>query len=186
MAPHSSTLAWKIPRMEEPGGLQSMGSQRVVHDSVTSLPLFTFMHWRRQCQPTPVFLPGEFQGRGSLVGCRLWGHTELDTTEATQQQQQQQQLCLPEGGALQQILKCSLHCRPVLWQALSKKLVLVVRAIGFYSFHSNCFNHRTQVRNTGVYIESNMGYRLTFSRKTSALVSFFITKQRYENEESGC
>ena len=44
---------------------------------------FTFMHWRRKWQPTPVFLPGEFQGRGSLVGCRLWGHTELDTTEVT-------------------------------------------------------------------------------------------------------
>ena len=50
---------------------------------VTSLSLFTFMHWRRKWQPTPVFLPGESQGRGSLVGCRLWGHTELDTTEVT-------------------------------------------------------------------------------------------------------
>ena len=38
---------------------------------------------RRQWHPTPVFLPGESQGRGSLVGCRLWGHTESDTTEAT-------------------------------------------------------------------------------------------------------
>ena len=46
------------------------------------------MPWRRKWQPTPVFLPGESQGRGSLVGCRLWGHTESDTTEATQQQQQ--------------------------------------------------------------------------------------------------
>ena len=50
---------------------------------------FTFTHWRRKWQPTPVSLPGESQGRGSLVGCRLWGHTESDTTEATQQQQQQ-------------------------------------------------------------------------------------------------
>ena len=49
---------------------------------------FTFMHWRRRWQPTPVFLPGESQGRESLVGCRLWGRTESDTTEATQQQQQ--------------------------------------------------------------------------------------------------
>ena len=47
------------------------------------LSLFTFMHWRRKWQPTPVFLPGESQGWGSLVGCRLWGHTKLDTTEAT-------------------------------------------------------------------------------------------------------
>ena len=37
MAPHSSTLAWKIPWMEEPGGLQSMGSRRVRHDRATSL-----------------------------------------------------------------------------------------------------------------------------------------------------
>ena len=68
MAPHSSTLAWKIPWMEEPGRLQSMGSLKVGHDWATSLSLFTFMHWRRKWQPTPVFLPGESQGRGSLVG----------------------------------------------------------------------------------------------------------------------
>ena len=83
MVPHSSTLAWKIPWMEEPGGLQSMGSQRVGHDQVTSLSLFTFMHWRRKWQPTPVFLPGESQGRGSLVGCRLWGRTESDRIVVT-------------------------------------------------------------------------------------------------------
>ena len=82
MAIHSSTLAWKIPRTEEPGGLQSMGSlESNTHDWATSLSLFTFMHWRRKWQPTPVFLPGESQGQGSLVGCRLWGHTESDTTE---------------------------------------------------------------------------------------------------------
>ena len=49
----------------------------------TSLSLFIFIHWRRKWQPTPVFLPGESQGWGSLVGCRLWGRTELDTTEVT-------------------------------------------------------------------------------------------------------
>ena len=49
----------------------------------TSLSLFTFMHWKRKWQPTPVFLPGESQGQRSLVGCRLWGRTESDTTEAT-------------------------------------------------------------------------------------------------------
>ena len=76
MAPHSSTLAWKIPWMEEPGRLQSMRSPRVGHDWATSLSLFTFTHWRRKWQPTPVFLPGESQGQGSLVGCRLWGRTE--------------------------------------------------------------------------------------------------------------
>jgi len=83
MAPHSSTLAWKIPWTEEPGGLQSMGSLRVGHDWATSLWLVTFMHWRRKWQPTPVFLPGESQGQRSLVGCHLWGRTESDTTEAT-------------------------------------------------------------------------------------------------------
>ena len=59
MAPHSSTLAWKIPWTEEPVRLQSMGSLRVGHDWATSLSFFTFMHWRRKWQPTPVFLPGE-------------------------------------------------------------------------------------------------------------------------------
>ena len=65
MAPHSSTLAWKIPWMEKPGGLPSMGSRRVGHNWATSLSLFTFMHWRRKQQPTPVFLPGESQGQGA-------------------------------------------------------------------------------------------------------------------------
>ena len=97
MATHSSTLAWKIPWMKEPGRLQSMGSLRVRHDWSTSLSLFTFMHWRRKWQPTPVFLPGEFQGWWGLVGCRLWGRTESDTTEATQQQQQQHQI---EGSCM--------------------------------------------------------------------------------------
>ena len=59
----------KIPWMEEPGRLQSVGSLRVGHDWVTSLSLFTFMHWRRKWQPTSVFLPGESQGWRSLVGC---------------------------------------------------------------------------------------------------------------------
>ena len=74
MATHSSTLAWKIPWMEEPGRLQSMGSL-----SRTQLRDFTFMHWRRKWQPTPVFFPGESQGRGepgglpSMGSCRV-GH----------------------------------------------------------------------------------------------------------------
>ena len=83
MAPHSSTLAWKIPWTEEPGRLQSMGSLRVGHDRATSLSLFTVMHWRRKWQPTPVFLPGESQGQRSLMGCHLWGRRESDTIEAT-------------------------------------------------------------------------------------------------------
>ena len=67
MAPHSSTLG---------------------HNWVTSLSLFTFMHWRRKWQPIPVFLPGESQGQRNLVGCSLWGLTESDTTESTYQYQQ--------------------------------------------------------------------------------------------------
>ena len=67
MAIHFRALVWKIPWMEEPGGLQSMGSKRVGHNWVTSLSFFTFMHWRRKWQP------GESQGQQSLVGCRLWG-----------------------------------------------------------------------------------------------------------------
>ena len=63
MAPHSSTLAWEIPWMEEPGRLQSMGLRRVGLNWETSLSLFTFMHWRRKWQSTPELLPGESQGR---------------------------------------------------------------------------------------------------------------------------
>ena len=73
MTTHSSTLAWKLPWTKKPGRLQSMGSLGIRHDWATSLSLFTFMHWRRKWRSTPVFLPGESQGWGSLVGCRLWG-----------------------------------------------------------------------------------------------------------------
>ena len=81
MTPHSSTLAWKIPWVEEPGRLQSMGSQRVRHDSLTSLSLFTFMHWRRKWQSTPVLLPGKSRGWRILVGYSPQGRKEWDTTE---------------------------------------------------------------------------------------------------------
>ena len=80
MAPHSSILAWKIPWTEEPGRLQSMGWWRVRHDWASSLSLFTFMNWRRKWQPTPVLLPGESQGWGSLMGCCLWGHIVLPSS----------------------------------------------------------------------------------------------------------
>ena len=81
MATHSSTLAWQIPWMEEPGRLQSMGLLGFGHTWSTSLPLFTFIHWRRKWQPTPVFLPGGSQGWGNLVGCSRWSHKESDMTE---------------------------------------------------------------------------------------------------------
>ena len=83
MATRSSVLAWKIPWTEEPGRLQSTGSHRVRYDWVTSFSLFTFMHWRRKWQPTPILLSGESQGWRSLVGCCLWGRTESNTTEAS-------------------------------------------------------------------------------------------------------
>ena len=60
------------------------GNGDPLHDWATSLPLFTFMHWRRKWQPTPVFLPGESHGRGSLVGCHLWGHDWCDLAAAQQ------------------------------------------------------------------------------------------------------
>ena len=83
MAPRSSTLAWKIPWMEEPGKLQSMGSLRVRHNWATSLSLFTFMHWRRKWQPTLVFLPGESQGRGMpSMGSHRVGHDWSDLAAA--------------------------------------------------------------------------------------------------------
>ena len=114
MAPHSSTLAWKIPWTEEPGRLQSMGSLRVGHDWTTSLWLFTFMHWRRKWQPTPMFLPGESQGRGSLLSCCLWGRTESDMIDATCQQQQQHQWSSMWVCYLEYLIQLSLQIAPVL------------------------------------------------------------------------
>ena len=86
--------------MENP--MEGGAWQAAVHGaakSQTRLSDFTFTHWRRKWQPTPVFLPGESQGWGSLVGCRLWGRTELDTTEATQQQQQEKAMA-PHSSTL--------------------------------------------------------------------------------------
>ena len=50
---------------------------------ISIFELLLCTRWRRKWQPTPVFLPGESQGWGSLVGCHVWGHKESDTTEAT-------------------------------------------------------------------------------------------------------
>ena len=82
----------------------------------TSLSLSTFMHWRRKWQPTPVFLPGESQGWGSLMGCRLWSRTESDMTEATWQQQGLEGLPLTcalwfECGNHRHPRSQKLHCR---------------------------------------------------------------------------
>ena len=85
MAPHSSTLAWKISWTEEPGGLQSIGSLRVGHDWATSL--FTFMHWRRQWQPTLSILawriPGTEEPSGlPFMGLHRVGHDWSDLAAA--------------------------------------------------------------------------------------------------------
>ena len=83
MAPHSSTLAWKNP-------MDGGAWWAVVHGvakSRTRLSDFTFtFHFHaleREMATHSVFLPGESQGRGSLVGCHLWGRTESDMNEAT-------------------------------------------------------------------------------------------------------
>ena len=113
MATYSSILAWRIPWMEEPGGLQFRRSQRIRHDWATSTrykgmyglptwcsgkeptsqyrrherhgfdPWVRKIPWSRIWQPTPVFLPGESHGLRSLTGYNLWGHKESDTTEHT-------------------------------------------------------------------------------------------------------
>ena len=115
MAPHSSTLAWKIPWTEEPSRLQSMGLLGVGHIWATSLSFFTFMHWRRKRQPTPVFLPLGSQGWGSLVGYHLWGRTESDVTEATWQQQQQHFIVyMYHSFFIHSSVKRHLGCFPVL------------------------------------------------------------------------
>ena len=83
---HLLGFAWKIPWTEEPGRLQSMGSLRVGHDWATSLSLFTFMHWRRKWQPTPVFLPRipGTAGPGGLpsMGSHRVGHDWSDLAAA--------------------------------------------------------------------------------------------------------
>ena len=73
------------------------------------------MLWRRKWQPTPAFLPGESQGRGSLLACRLWGRTESDTTEATYQQQQQQTTLLASWETCMQVKKQQLELDMEQW-----------------------------------------------------------------------
>ena len=107
-----STLAWKIQWAEEPGRLQSMGSLRVRHNWATSLSLFTFMHWRRTWQPTPVFLPGESQDRGAwwaavpgVTKSQTWLRW-LNTWQARIWVQMEEVL---RFGSLNKILNCSFY-----------------------------------------------------------------------------
>ena len=116
MATHCSILAWKIPWMEEPGTLQSMGLQRVGHDWAGMLrlsskgllwwlsdkesvcqckrrrrlrfsPCVGKIPWRRKWQPTPVFLPEKSHGQRSLLGYSPWGHKSIRNKLATKEQQ---------------------------------------------------------------------------------------------------
>ena len=104
MAPHSSTLAWRIPWTEEPGGLQSMRSLKVGQDWATSLSHFTPMHWRRKWQPTPVFLPGEY-GRLPSLGSHRVGHDWSDLAAAA--------VCSWKHCTPPVHIPCSLSCSPV-------------------------------------------------------------------------
>ena len=157
MAPHSSTLAWKIPWADEPGGLQSMGSWRIKHDWATSLSLFTFMHWRRKWQPISVFLPGESQGWGSQVGCRLWGGTvghdwsDLAAAAATLEclvfkgEESTWQCGRPPPGVAQPRLQLHFHFMSLLslhviigwhdWRILNSTLMSINLCLCTYIFH---------------------------------------------------
>ena len=83
MATHSSILAWKIPWTEEPGRLQSMGSQTVGHDWVTSFH-FTSLRTFTICAETPILWPPHVEswliGKDPDAG-RDWGQEEKETTE---------------------------------------------------------------------------------------------------------
>ena len=101
------------------------------------------MHWSRKWQPIPVFLPGEAQGRGSLVGCHLWGRTESDRTEATHHQQQQQQCIYVNPNLLiylflLHLATISLISRYVSLFCKKKKLICIILIIftGCIVFHS--------------------------------------------------
>ena len=107
MAPHSSTLAWKIPWTEKPCRLQSMGRQSRTRLSDFTFP-FHFHALEKEMATHSSVLAWRIPGTGSLVGCRLWGRTESDTTEVTQQQQQH--IHLRRGQSKQQYFKAFLMC----------------------------------------------------------------------------
>ena len=131
------------------------GVASVGHDWATSLSLFTLMHWRRKWQPIPVFLPGESQGRGSLVGCRLWGHTESDTTEATEQQQQQQTNILQSRNRDADVENKHTNTMGEMGSRMNWEigidiytlLILCIKQITFYIFHAffSLYKHRIQI-----------------------------------------
>ena len=101
MATHSSTLAWKIPWMGEPGRLQSLGLQRVEHDWVTSLSFFLLFLLEEEMATNSNVLAWESHGQRGLVGCSLWGCKELDTTkQLTHTHTNMLTICLSLGKGL--------------------------------------------------------------------------------------
>ena len=74
-----TTITAVICTREFPGG--SDGKESTQCRRPGFVPWVRKIPWRREWQPTPVFLPGEFQGQRSLVGYSPWGHKESDTTE---------------------------------------------------------------------------------------------------------
>ena len=125
LAPHSSTLAWRIPLTEEPVELQSMGSLRVEHDSATSLSLFTFMHWRRQWQPTRV-LAWRIPGTGGAWWAAVYGVAQSRTrlkqlSSSGLDMISSVQLC--EGGKRSPQLEC-IGCDSMLTEKQSKSKVI--------------------------------------------------------------
>ena len=120
-----------------------------------------FMHWRRKWQPTPVFLPGESQGLGSLVGCRLWGRTESDTTEATQQQQQQASLSFTISQSLLKLMSVEsvipsnhlILCHPLLFlpsifpsiRVFLNELALCIRWSKYWNFNISPSNEYSKL-----------------------------------------
>ena len=108
------TLAWKIPWTEEPGRLQFMGSRRVRHDWATSLSLFTFMHWRGKWQLTPVFLPGQSQGRVAWWAAvyrvaQSW--TRLKWLSSSRDQNRKLEGVEERQGILKELWRCKETCQ---------------------------------------------------------------------------
>ena len=180
MATHSSTLGFEIPWTEEPGRLQSMGSQRVGHDWATSVSLFTFMHWRRKWQPTPVFLPGESQGwePGGLpsMGSHKIGHNWCDLAAAARLMNWI--LCKQVNVAA-----CTLNLHSV--QSLSRVRLFVILwtiARQAYLFITNSWSPPKPMS-----IESVMpSNHLILCRPLLLLTSIFPSIRDFSNESAVC
>ena len=167
----SSTLGWKIPWMEEPGRLQSMGSCRVGHNWATSLSVFTFVLWRRKWQPTPVLLPGESQGQRSLVDCCLWGHTESDTAEATLLL-----LWAAKASSLEWVLHCQMFLLEQNWTELRAGRQASRRSHGSLSWLRGCVIPQPPwyTSSTG-FLDGTLSLSFSASSTGTSLLLFSLT-----------